>query len=153
MKDQDQQALEGLCSNQLFSQLLKLFYQRIVALQGCVSFYCTAKWVSYMYTQSPSFLGFLPILIATEHWEGFLSFRAGSHELSVSCVVSTECVCVRQSQAPHALLSVAFEAAHVAFLHLELVDIAGTLTGVTGGNHLGQGPFQPRPDFSAPGAC
>ena len=33
----------------------------IVALQCCVSLYCTAKWISYMYTYIPSFLDFLPI--------------------------------------------------------------------------------------------
>ena len=32
-----------------------IFYWRIVALHCCVSFYCTAKWISHMYTYIPSF--------------------------------------------------------------------------------------------------
>ena len=37
------------------------FYWRIVALPRCVSFYCTAKWISYTCTYIPSFFNFLSI--------------------------------------------------------------------------------------------
>ena len=47
--------------NLLFCFVLFKFYWGIVDLQCSVSFYCTAKWISYLYTYIPSFLDFLPI--------------------------------------------------------------------------------------------
>ena len=37
------------------------FYWSIVDLQCCVSFRCTAKWISYTYTHIYSFLDYFPI--------------------------------------------------------------------------------------------
>ena len=40
----------------------------IVDLQGCVSSCCTAKWISYTYTYSHSFLDSMPMYVFTEYW-------------------------------------------------------------------------------------
>ena len=45
------------------------FYWSRVALQRCVSFYCTAKWISCTYAHT---LLFLPMYVTTKHWVEFL---------------------------------------------------------------------------------
>ena len=54
---------QEISNNQLCPSLtlFKKNYSRLVALQCYVSFYCTAKWISYACTYVPSFLDFLPI--------------------------------------------------------------------------------------------
>ena len=42
-----------------------------MALQCCISFCFSAKWISYTYTRVPSFLAFLPIYVTTQHWVEF----------------------------------------------------------------------------------
>ena len=52
----------SFCSSSLLNVLFeKLFYWSSVALQSCIIFCCTAKWISYTYTYIPSVLDFLPI--------------------------------------------------------------------------------------------
>ena len=47
----------------LYSTYFKInFYWSRVALQSYFSFCCTAKWISYMYTYTPSFLDFFSYL-------------------------------------------------------------------------------------------
>ena len=47
------------------------FYWNTVDLQCCVSFRCTAKWISYTYTYIHSFLDSFPIEAITEYWVEF----------------------------------------------------------------------------------
>ena len=54
-----------------FILLKKFFYWSVVDLQCCVSFRCTAKWISYTYTYIHSFLGSFPIYVITEYWVEF----------------------------------------------------------------------------------
>ena len=46
--------------------IFRKFYWRIVVLQCYASFYCTTKWISYMFTDNPSFLDSLLIKVTTE---------------------------------------------------------------------------------------
>ena len=56
-----------------FLYFLINFHWSIVALEYCVSFCYTAKWISCAYTCIPSLLDFLPIQVTTEHSPFFFS--------------------------------------------------------------------------------
>ena len=55
-----------------FLVIIVCFYWGLVALQRCIHFCCTTKWISYMHTYIPSLLDLppapiLPIKVITEH--------------------------------------------------------------------------------------
>ena len=70
-------------------------YWSIFALQSCVRFSCTAKWIICMYTYILSFLDFFPIQVTTEHWIEFPVLHSGFslvinfiHSVYVSILIS-----------------------------------------------------------------
>ena len=58
------------------------FYWSIVDLQCCVSFRCTAKWVTYTNTYIHSFLDSFPISVITEYWVEFPVLYSRSLEVT-----------------------------------------------------------------------
>ena len=73
---------------------------RIVALQCCICFCYTAKWISYMYTHFPRFLDFLPIWATTKRW---VEFPVLHNRFLTSYLISSlsTVVCICQSQYPN----------------------------------------------------
>ena len=68
------------------------FYWSIVALQCCVSFCFTAKWISCVFIYVPAFLSFLPIYVAREQCVEFPDLYCSPHQSAFSCTVSA-CSC------------------------------------------------------------
>ena len=73
------------------------FYWSIVALQCCVHLYCIAEQIRYKYTYILSFLTPFPFRSPQSPEQGSLSYTVGSHQLSVSYVVSIVYICQLQS--------------------------------------------------------
>ena len=90
---------------------IRKIYWHIVALQCCVSFYCTAKWISeslsitYLSIYIPSFLEFLPVQLTTKHWVEFPVLYSG---FSLVFAQSRLTLCDTWTVAYQAPLSLAF---------------------------------------------
>ena len=67
------------------------FYWSIADLQSCVSFCCTAKWISYMYTYIHSFLDSIPYRLLQNIEYSSLCYTVGPCFLSILYIVV--CIC------------------------------------------------------------
>ena len=76
------------------------FYWSIVDLQCCVSFSCTAKWISYTYTYIHCFLDAFPIQVITGYWVELPVLY--NRFLSILYIV----MCIYQSQYPNISLPI-----------------------------------------------
>ena len=83
--------------NTLVCTVLKIhftfFYWRIIALQCCVSFCHTAKWIRHMHTHIPCLLDLpppssQPTRLSQSTELSSLCYTAGSHQLSILHIVS-----------------------------------------------------------------
>ena len=68
-------------------------------LQCCVSFCCTAKWFSYVYTYTPRFWISFPFKSPQSIEQSSLTYTVCSHQLSILYTASVVYVC--QSQSPN----------------------------------------------------
>ena len=74
------------------SLLFKNFYWSRVDLQGCISFRCTAKLISYTHTYIHFFFQILcPYRVLQSIEQGFLCYVAGSYHLSILYI--EVCIC------------------------------------------------------------
>ena len=81
-----------LVSRYHFFLLKLIFYWRIVALQCCVGFYCTARWISHTYTYVPSLWDFFPF--HQRAWPGVPCARTVySQSLPMLCMAAIGCMC------------------------------------------------------------
>ena len=76
---------------------LKNFYWSIADFQWCVSYRCTAKWISYTYTYIHSLLDSFPIQAITEYWVEFPVLYSRSL-LVIYFIYSSVYVSIRISQ-------------------------------------------------------
>ena len=64
-------SMHGTKTMQIFLCFFFNFYWSVVGLQCFVSFQCTPKWISYIYTNTHSFLDSFPVSVITECWVPF----------------------------------------------------------------------------------